>query len=74
MNIPTAEEFSKNFTRLRSALALQDLTDLMISFAALHVQAALKEASKNVVIEGNSFEYELDKNSILNAYPLENIK
>lgn len=48
MNIPTAEEFSKNYTRLRSSVALKDLSDFAINFAALHVQAALKEASEKV--------------------------
>lgn len=55
-------------------------------FAKLHVEAALKEASiKAKQIEdpydytGNTgseypADYIIDKNSILNAYPLENIK
>jgi len=46
----------------------------MVEFAKLHVQEALKSASESVLIDGHPFEYELDKNSILNAYPLENIK
>jgi len=52
----------------------ENIPKLMIEFTKLHVTEALKQASENVIIEGHPFEYELDKNSILNAYPLENIK
>jgi hypothetical protein len=61
--------------------------DLMIEFAKMHVEAALKEASEKATMyddnedchfedeEGNYPEYLLiDKNSILNSYPLSNIK
>ena len=51
-----------------------DAIEAMIEFAKLHTEQALKEASENVIINGHPFEYELDKNSILNAYSLENIK
>lgn len=37
--IPTAEEFSKNYSRLRSAMALKDLSDFAIEFAKLHLEA-----------------------------------
>ena len=47
--------------------------DFLIEFAKLHVIEALKIASENVIIDGHPLEYELDKNSILNAYPLSNI-
>ena len=59
----------------------------MIEFAKLHVEAALKEASEKVVMyddnedghyvdeEGNYPEFLLiDRHSILNSYPLDNIK
>lgn len=52
----------------------------MIEFAKLHVKAALKEASEKATVNINGFiqEYDenccVDKDSILNAYPLENIK
>ena len=42
-------------------------TEMMIEFAKYHVEQALIEASK-------SFDGEWNKNSILYAYPLENIK
>lgn len=75
--IPTAEEFCRNYTRLRSAMAIQDLTECMNEYAKLHVKAALKAAAKDAEIDLNGCceeeEFEcsatVDKNSILNAYP-----
>lgn len=57
----------------------------MIEFAKLHVQEALKQASEKVEMitdenqdfrlqSCNCIDYVLDTKSILNAYPLENIK
>ena len=49
----------------------------LIHFAKLHVEQALKEASENAdtIYRGDSFgDYIVDKNSILNCYPPENIK
>lgn len=46
--IPTAEELCKKYTRLKSAVAIQDLTECMNEYAKLHVKAALKAAAKNV--------------------------
>ena len=54
-----------------------NVTDMLIEFAKLHVEQALKEASENAdtIYRGDSFgDYIVDKDSILNAYPLENIK
>ena len=71
----TAEELSKNHTRLRSATALKDLSDFAIEFAKLHVEAALKEASEKAEIEDLSYDDKIvNVKSILNAYSLENIK
>ena len=88
--IPTAEELSKKYTRLRSAVALKDLSDFAIEFAKLHVEAALEEASEKALLRFENYEgtweeqdvYVLDqytnmkvsKDSILKAYPLTNIK
>lgn len=53
--------------------------DAMIAFARLHVEAALKAASEKAT-QNYSEEnvlgefYTINKDSILNAYPLENIK
>lgn len=71
-NILTAEEFFEQSGTY---------PELAIKFAKLHVEKALKQASLNAKI---TYEYEgntgseycdtiVDKNSILNAYPLENI-
>ena len=87
--IPTAEEFiaSKlqqyargigNSGKDRETLEKERL----IEFAKLHVEAALKEASENAIIgkKGafgtywNNTNMVLDKDSILKAYPLTNIK
>ena len=54
-----------------------DALEAMIEFAKLHVEAALKEAEKETIKYVSKTIIELNmynKNSILNAYPLENIK
>lgn len=63
----TAEEFIKNFHRQEGHTFEQTVPVAMIEFAKLHVEAALKIAS-------NKFDYYFNKNAILNAYPLTNIK
>lgn len=63
------------------------LPELLIEFAALHVQAALKAASEkakttylnewnveDVKLIRQGHESKIDKESVLNAYPLTNIK
>ena len=53
-----------------------------LDFARLHVEAALKAAAENAEtetygvwgFEGWMDDYRVDKNSILNSYPLDNIK
>ena len=73
--IPTAEEFILDNYEVN--YANPEILKVMIEFAKLHVEAALKEAEKETIkyisktiIELNMY----NKNSILNAYPLENIK
>jgi hypothetical protein len=62
-----------------------EVEDIMIEFAKLHVEAALIEASEYAETVAdkeqdfrlqncNCIDYIIDKNSILHAYPLENIK
>ena len=80
-NIPTAEEFL--FDNFEGGAINPDI---LIQFAKLHVEAALKEASEKVrqiedpyAYTGNTgseypADYIVDKDSILNAYPLTNIK
>ena len=69
---PTAEEFlSKNIDYVLENDCKEDVENAMIEFAKLHVEAALK-AAKEV---GNDFEgNETMNESILNSYPLSNIK
>ena len=68
-----------------------NVTDMLIEFAKMHVQEALKQASENSFVEyidlntDEIFDYtdvitdddvgvNVNKDSILNAYPLKNIK
>jgi hypothetical protein len=78
--IPTAEEyFDKkypDFEALDSGNIWVNIEESMIEFARLHVQAALEAASEKAIVipsEEDIEEY-LDKDSIINAYLLTNIK
>ena len=82
-NIITAEEFiRKDFDEQR--LDIKHVEWLLIEFAKLHVQEALETAYQKSVVEeqeiydplnGDSWnQYVLKEESILNSYPLENIK
>jgi hypothetical protein len=72
-NIPTAEEFFEQGG---------EYPDLAIAFAKLHLEAALKAAAEEATAEielGNPYDPEsgypiVNKQSILNAYPLDLIK
>ena len=67
-NIPTAQEF---LNRDESGVFNEvDITQTMIEFAKLHVEAALKAAADDYS-EGSS---DIVQESIINAYPLTNIK
>ena len=82
--IPTAEDFLQDSFTIshfyndkynRMSCFSDDVQKAMIGFAKLHVEAALKASSENAesyVIGGLTSE--VDKESILNAYPLKNIK
>ena len=63
--IPTAEEFCNDMRYVTYSL-----DEKLITFAKMHVEEALKEASEQV----DTVFCEIDRDSILNAYPLENIK
>lgn len=74
--LPTAKEFLE---RDESGVYSEvDITHAMIEFAKLHVEAALTEASKTTrwkeQITMQGLQVTIIKSSILNAYPLENIK
>jgi hypothetical protein len=52
-----------------------DTHQAMIEFAKLHVQEALKQAAENAELESyGKFGCSINKESILNSYPLGNIK
>jgi hypothetical protein len=78
----TAEDFIKDLQteedeQGHTLLYKSDVINRMIEFAKLHREAILKEASENAdtIYRGDSFgDYIVDKDSILNAYPPENIK
>jgi predicted AAA+ superfamily ATPase len=71
--ISTAEEF---WFKNTGQNINQEEYSAMVEFAKLHVEAALKEASEKATVyadEGGYSEF-VDEQSILNAYPLDNIK
>ena len=75
-NIPTAEEFATehNEAKMPRGVSYQkEIGELMIEFAKLHVQAALKEASK---MGKETWDWTTEEcNSIIeDAYPLYKIK
>lgn len=74
MNIPTAEEFLRG-----KPFSIESIYNNMIEFAKLHVQAALKAADDNadvkvIDVDMTGSIWDVDSDTILNAYPLENIK
>jgi hypothetical protein len=81
--IPTAEDIMKKYETKKEGVIVDpwgsmgemfndnDVEAMMIEFAKIHVEAALKEGSENAEANYNA---EVNKSSILNAYPLENIK
>jgi hypothetical protein len=91
--LPIAEEWLSNHKKLSKydvvehdeggylGVNEENLYKIMIEFAKLHVEAALKEASekaKTIYIEPDGCAtgdyYDVDKESILNSYPLDKIK
>jgi hypothetical protein len=73
--IPTAEEF---YDKKDTNGLPMSFNEKMIEFAKLHVEAALTEASKTTKwkeqITMQGLQVTIIKSSILNAYPLTNIK
>ena len=88
--VPTAEEFLKQVSpndefglRIDLGNSKKHIYEIMCRFAKLHVEQALKEASKKVTCREETQYDEFDnailiakinRDSILNAYPPENIK
>lgn len=74
--IPTAEELFEEYHGFKADHSSNDILQLMIEFAKLHVEAALKAAYKN---QGWSWTNSTDEEIKLdlfmrNSYPLNNIK
>jgi hypothetical protein len=71
--IPTAEEFLNN--KGITGIQADTISNWMIEFAKLHVEAALKESSEKATVYSDEGGYSkfVDEQSILNSYPLTNI-
>lgn len=69
---------SKNLIKLNSSFwedDFEEISNLMIEFARLHVKEALKQATIKAEIKDTYNRYTvIDKDSILNAYSEDNIK
>jgi hypothetical protein len=82
--IPTAETFLNKYKfKAGEYIGNSDFDTMALyakEFAKLHVEAALKSAWENAEIKQDIFSesgepiYEINHLTILNAYPLENIK
>ena len=77
--IPSAEEFLMCCDLPDDTATIQGVIstkDILIEFAQIHAQAALKAAYKNsnLYLNPDKNEWEVDIDSILNAYPLDLIK
>lgn len=83
--IPTAEElFRHKFPYICDLIdqegILQDVAGFIVEFAQMHTKAALEVAAENAeVTEGWNTGFSgsaasVDKDSIINAYPLTNVK
>jgi hypothetical protein len=71
--IPTAEEFLELQHETVPSIEF-DIRQVMIEFAKMHVEAALKESVKCLPYDDKMNQSLLDSRAILNSYPLENIK
>lgn len=76
--LKTIEEsgnFPLNLTRDTHIGTAKNIKKAMIEFAKMHVEEALKQASEKATTDGYGDGYAgIDEESILTAYPLENIK
>jgi len=72
--IENSGNFPLNLTRDTHIKSAKDIKKAMIEFAKFHVENALNQASRSATLTGDGCYEWVDKDSILNAYPLENIK
>lgn len=75
-SLPTAEEFFTSVVGENPDEFNGYIKECMIRFAQLHVEAALKAASEDAHTKDVKYtdDVEVDKDSILRSYPLDNIK
>lgn len=89
MNVQTAREILSKHgfscqvseSEMDYVVTFEDAIEAMLEYANLHREAALKAASEKVSLTDFAHEFlqegaseAIDKDSILNAYPKENIK
>ena len=75
--IPSARDFAIGRIYIEDENDHQDVANALIEFAKLHVEAALKQASKKATAFQACNDDDpiiISESSIINAYPLENIK
>ena len=74
--LPTAEEFllSKKYVGYPGEVLKTLAPSLIVEYAKLHVQAALESAAEKLPYDDKLNQDMMLKQSILNAYPLDNIK
>ena len=74
--IPTANELFEQYHGFEADSSSRDIISLMIEFAKLHVEAALKNASERYEYDEThiSDDPTFLKDSILNSYTLDKIK
>jgi hypothetical protein len=72
----TAEECLNSYVDDYYEISTEGAKNAMIEFAKYHVEKALKKAAQEAEINFEVYidDYEINRDSILNAYPLENIK
>lgn len=85
-NIPTAEELVRGDDSFRHNLTCKEIRDLINLQSKRYVEAALKAAAENAKVDYGTYFFKdkekatwvadtyVDKKSILEAYPPENIK
>lgn len=80
---PTAEDFLDKkfplFEDLDNGDIWMNIEEVMVEFARMHLEAALKAASEQADVTNKpkfpgDINWTVDMDSILNSYPLENIK
>jgi len=76
----TAQDFFDNWCNQKGYTSIDEADDIdqcMIEFTKIHLKKALLEINDKIKIEGEAAFFDfvwIDKESILEAYPLENIK